>query len=302
MTYIVKRRPLEFIGQDTESTAKETPKDWEQGSGDIILDCPYDGRECYKITKTPPPKIIGCCVAGLPKQGSRGTFEPVIICPKRFYQGNIVFNDIKNLIFLKANYAKDIHKIKIFSELGTPAPHNRKIDKTYVAYNKKNEMLGYIAVEIQATATGSTGPIVEARNDYFDPLKTFKDSYKYGTNKTMSSKTILEQILHKVPVFSTWGIKTLLVIQNTFMRHLQSQYSFSEFKEMKPDHDFIIFSYALKKELYGYNIVFEKAYGVYKKVAMKCILPNKKILDKLKTRQTEFTKKFSDHPSLEFII
>jgi hypothetical protein len=295
---VVLKRPLEFFGQDTGLPPRLIPSTWNQSSGDPGLICPYDNRECFKITKTPPVQVIGCCVAGLPNPGARGLYESVIICPKRFYEKNIIFKDINSYLLSPLAGANKITRLRAFSELGTPAPHNRQIDWTLVGFGPNDELINYVAIEIQATATGSTGPIVPARDAYFGYDEGgFKDSYNYGTNITMSTKTILEQVLHKVPLFSAWNRKLVLVIQDNFLRHLRKQYNFQKFRPLDLSDDFVIFSYRLNKEEYGYSIILNEVISASKEIVATCILPNPSVMSEIKSYEAQFIEKFSNRGS-----
>jgi len=294
-----KKRPLEFFGQDTSHEPREVPSSWLQGTGDTRLYCPYESnKECIKITKTPPVQVIGCCVAGLPDPSSRGNFEAVIICPKRFYEKDKVFHDIANFFFSSGISSGLITELRLYSELGTPAPHDRAIDWTLVAFDSTGNVVDYVAIELQATATGSTGPIVPARNDFFSCDRSlFNDSYGYGTNITMSSKTILEQILHKTPLFSSWGRKFVLVIQDTFLRHLRSKYNFQHFSEAKLEDSFFVFSYGLDKIDYGFKLTLEERISCPQNLVDLCILPNPEILNQCGIDESQFVSKFSTRSS-----
>jgi len=296
MTYNAKKRPLEFFGQDTDYAPRATPNSWRQGSGDKVLNCPFQGnKECMKITKTPPVEIIGCCTAGLPNPNRRGSFDAVITCPKRFLQNDTIFKDISSHIFNRMPYASHISEVKVFSELGTPAPHNRLIDLTMVPFNKAGEVLDYLVIELQATATGSTGPIVPARNEFFGFSKTpFRQSYDFGTNIKMSCKTILEQILHKVPLFTNWKRKTLLIVQDTFLIHLKECYNFSAFTNFDLNHDFFIFSYSLDKQSYGFKIALKSKLSGLANDVERCILPNPTTIMGTSQLENEFKEKFFD--------
>jgi hypothetical protein len=295
-----KKRPLEFLGQDTSFPPRRTPRSWLQGSGDRTLECPYDKRECFKITKTPPVKIIGCCVAGLPNPERRGSFEAIITCPKRFFEGATIFKDINRVVFGNSPLRDRVASLKVFHELGTPHPHNRQVDWTLVAYDARRRIVDYIAIEIQATATGSTGPIVPARDDYFGfSRESFKDSYEYGTNITMSSKTILEQVLHKVPVFSAWRRKLVLIIQDNFLRHLKKQYNFGAFSSLRHNHEFVIFSYKLVKKAYGFSLALDEYLGGTKEDVATCILPNSRVMAEMRGLEEIFVEKFSVKPGID---
>jgi hypothetical protein len=299
MQFRFSKRPLEFFGQDTYFSPKINPANWNQSNSQSALTCPYHkGKQCIKITKTPPVEVIGCCVAGLPKPGIRGQYESIITCPKRFYEDNIIFNDIANMLLKKEIQSSKFKKIKLYSELGTPSPHDRQIDFVIGAFDKNDSVMNYVAIEIQATATGSTGPIVPARNDYFGKSgESFKDTYNYGTNITMSSKTILEQILHKTPLFQAWGKKLVLVIQDSFLRHLRRQYNFGIFSPLVLNHDLMIFSYRLNKIKYGYQLELDEVISAPNDLVPLCILPNKTIMQEMVGAEVEFTNKFASHIS-----
>jgi len=298
----ILKRPLEFFGQDTSHPPTLTPKTWNQGSGDRALNCPFDGHECFKITKTPPVQVIGNCTAGLPNPAFRGQFEAVVTCPKRFYDKNIIFKDINGYLLTPIAQRRNmaVQTLKIFPELGTPAPHNRQIDWTLVGYDERNQVVEYVAIEIQATATGSTGPIVPARNDYFGfSGEKFKNSYAYGTNITMSTKTILEQMLHKVPLFSVWNRKTVLVVQDNFLRHLRKQYNFEKFSNLNIDDDLAIFSYKLIKQDYGFKLHLDEVISATKENVATCILPNPTVMDEIKAYESQFMNKFQTHRNFD---
>jgi len=288
------KRPLEFFGQDTDFSPITRPKSYLQGGDPIGTTCPFTEKACIKITKTPPVEVIGSCMVGLPIPSERGRFEPVITCPNRFYQENIIFTDVKKALENTMKYEDSLSETKLFPELGTPRPMHRLIDWTLVLYGKKGQVLDYAAIEIQATATGSTGPIVPARNDYFSLSGKLKNSYNYGTNITMSSKTILEQVLQKVPIFQRWGKKLVLVVQDNFLRHLRNQYNFGHFENLSSTQDLWVFSYRVQKKSggTGYLICLDEQIGLDAAQVPNIILPNPQMFESTANKQSEFTDKF----------
>ncbi len=78
------KRPLEFYAHNTAST-----HDWQQ----ILTQqtCPFIKKRCVKQRKNNSSQTIGACIIGYQD-------EPLIICPKRFLEGNQIFLDAVRLL------------------------------------------------------------------------------------------------------------------------------------------------------------------------------------------------------------
>jgi len=197
------KRPLEFYAINTAS---------KQAWGEVLTrqECPFIGKRCVKRRKSNAVQTIGACIVGYQD-------EPLIICPKRFLEGNQIFLDAIRL--LKARNAQYL----VVPELSIPGG---SVDYFMVAM-KGDEVLDYCGLEVQGLDTTGSGGIWAAREDLM--RDNLRESYNYGVNWKMSAKTILIQMHHKAATFEALGKKLVLTIQRQFFEYMKQEFQADHF-------------------------------------------------------------------------
>lgn len=198
------KRPVEFYGTPSASKAN-----WRR----ILTEqqCPFLGRKCIKQRKSDPSQTIGACII-------QHQDTPLVICPKRFLQGNQIFLDCIPL--LNARGAQ----FYIVPEVAMPGG---SIDY-FVLARKGGRIVDFVGVEIQSLDTVSSGGIWGARVDLFD--RRLGDTYSYGINWKMSAKTILIQLHHKAESFELLGKKFVLILQREFSDYIGRAFQAAHFR------------------------------------------------------------------------
>jgi hypothetical protein len=212
------KRPLEFYGHSTL-----TGQDW----GKILTEqhCPFLDRKCLKQRKSDPEQTIGACVVGY--QG-----KPLIICPKRFLEGQQIFLDSVRLL-----NTRDA-RLSIVSEVAMPGG---SIDYFLVGTHG-DQVIDYLGLEIQSLDTTGSGGIWDAREDVRND--NLQQQYRYGINWKMSAKTILIQMHHKAESFENLGKKLVLVLQQQFWDYISRQFQTAHFREARAQDSVHVHIYA----------------------------------------------------------
>jgi len=205
----VAKQPLEFYGHTIF-----TSQDWEK----ILTKqhCPFLSRRCLKQRKSDPKQTIGACTVGY--QG-----KPLIICPKRFLEGQQIFLDSAKLLT-----ARDA-QFFVVPEVTMPGG---SVDYFLVAVFE-DQVVDYLGLEIQSLDTTGSGSIWNAREDLYSG--NLQQKYQYGINWKMSAKTILIQMYHKSGSFESLGKKLVLVLQQQFWDYVSRQFQTAHFHDAKAE-------------------------------------------------------------------
>lgn len=247
----IDNRPLELFGFSTDDPMPVPDVHWSALVAEDVRHSPYKdfpcpfrtqlpklfehtsiGLACDKIRKASPNPLIGNCSM---RKTSRGNTKDWIVCPHRFIQDKIIFDDCKYLL-------KPADKYSVYKEL----PIGRQGNSDFVLASQKNtnEVNDFLAIEVQACGTGQSGAIWDARNDYLSGR--MRRDYQFSLNTKDASKKILVQLLHKSRQIARWRKNTVLVIQNHFLDHLKSSYNLDAHFHNSDAQDFVhIHSYRL---------------------------------------------------------
>jgi hypothetical protein len=205
----VAKQPLEFYGNVILIS-----QDWDK----ILTKqhCPFLNRRCLKQRKSDPKQTIGACTIGY--QG-----KPLIVCPKRFLEGQQIFLDSAKL--LTARNAR----LFVVPEIKVPGG---SVDYFLVAV-REDQVVDYLGLEIQSLDTTGSGSIWNAREDLYNG--NLQKKYRYGVNWKMSAKTILIQMYHKSGSFEGLGKKLVLVLQQQFWDYISQQFQTAHFHDAEAE-------------------------------------------------------------------
>lgn len=247
---MLDNRPLEIFGWHTDKPCDPTQLPWSElkketaTSPHKTVPCPYraavsdlfahtpTASSCDKIRKAKPNPLIGNCVV---RKSSTKQTHDWIVCPSRFLQDKVIFEDCKKLILPGASYAV-VRELSISTD--------GSLDFGLASLDATGKIIDFLGIEVQACGTGGSGSIWDARNDFLDGA--IRHNYRFSLNEKDASKKILVQLLHKARQIARWRKNTVLVIQDVFLAHLRKAYNVDAHFHKQDAQDFVhIHSYKL---------------------------------------------------------
>lgn len=209
--------PIEVFGHCYTDRSKECNEAWKKQY------CPYLQKECTKPRKSEPHIKVGICTLGY---NSSSECTPVIVCPFRFLEDDIVFNSVKKRFFNAWKSVKWVKEVNM-GVSGNVDYVAAKIDPD------SNKVTDFFCVEFQANGTtGSPYPYIK---DLFKYGK-YKDSYTYGLNWANEfMKTMMQQVYKKGNVVKTWNKKIVFVIQDVALKYLRENVDTSDLRQKEDD-------------------------------------------------------------------
>lgn len=238
MEPIIGKFPIEVFGHCYNEKTKECLRDWENQY------CPYLQKECTKPRKSEPEIKVGICSLGY---NNKDRCVPVIVCPFRFLEDNIVFNTIKKRFFNSWKSVKWVKEVNM-GVSGNVDYVAAKIDDT------TNEVVDFFCVEFQANGTtGSPYPYIK---DLFKYGKYTTD-YTFGLNWANEfMKTMMQQVYKKGNVVKTWNKKIVFVIQDVALSYLRETVDTSDLRQTEEDViHFLTFKEVWNNELNNFTLV-----------------------------------------------
>ncbi len=189
--------------------------DWKKIVANQI--CPFLKKRCYKVRKSFPDISIGTCSILYGRDP-----RPIIICPSRLLETGKIFIDCIHLLTLH----EPGNEFHVVSEISIPGGH---VDFFLVSV-RDGKVIDFVGIELQTLdTTGTVWPERQrlvrqlgiSNTDAADqPLKSF------GMNWKMTAKTILVQMHHKVKTFEHINKKIVLIIQDSLLDYMKSQFQF----------------------------------------------------------------------------
>lgn len=208
------KRPLELYGMPTSVPAPVRDTDR----------CPFRDGKCIKQRKSDPSKTIGTCIVGL---GGK----PQLICPVRMRGTDQVFTDVSYLLEGEVAEVMVIPEIKL-GDLGS-------VDFLVAGLDRKGGIVDFLGLELQTNDTTGSGPLYEARNDFF--AGELAHSYEYGLNWKMTAKLVLKQTLDKSAVFMAWRKRYVWAMQDTLLERMRGYADLSGFSTADPSTHEVFF-------------------------------------------------------------
>lgn len=201
--------------------------------------CPLIAKKCDKIRKSEPDIAIGTCTVNY------GVREPkdVIICPHRFLERGQIFIDCIHLLTLHEP-GNELHKI---AEVQIPGGN---IDYMLVSVDNGN-VVDFVGIELQALDT--TGSLWSYRQELLHNLgiiaeADIPDKKTFGMNWKMTAKTILMQLHHKIETFQAINRHLVLIMQDTFLDYVRSEFQFDHIDKAKQGHPLHFHSYSFNQQ------------------------------------------------------
>lgn len=208
------KRPLELYGMRTSVPAPVRDAD----------QCPFRKAKCVKQRKSDSSRTIGTCIVG-----AEG--RPQLICPIRMRETDQVFTDVTYLLNGEITEVMVIPEIKL-GGLGS-------VDFLVAGLDGERNIVDFLGLELQTNDTTGSGPLYDARNDFF--AGKLEGSYKYGLNWKMSAKLVLKQTLDKSAVFMAWRKRYVWAMQDTLLERMRGYADMSGFSSADPSAHEVFF-------------------------------------------------------------
>ena len=150
----------------------------------------------------------GACTAWTNPRWSECPY-PVIICPYRFFQNNIIFEFIKEKFF-------ESSRIAIIDEVG--------IGGVGVVDSMAIEIDGdkMVHIEYQSDATTGTRELIKSIRDFNRGIQIWNNNYNYGLNSKASIKGSSLQMIMKGFFFQKLRIPSIWVMQDYLFKYMRN--------------------------------------------------------------------------------
>ena len=219
------------------STAMED-EDWHRIIGE--QQCPFLGRQCYKVRKSDPETSIGSCMVAHGRHR-----RPILICPTRLIERGQIFADCLHLLALH----EPGNELHIVSEVQVPGG---SVDYFLVSA-RDGCVMDFAGVELQTLDT--TGTVWPERQRLLRRLGVPRSDQAenspkpFGINWKMTAKTILMQIHHKIRTFEHVHKNLVLVTQDALVSYMAREFEFGHLKNPAlKDHSMHLHSYRINQQ------------------------------------------------------
>ncbi len=173
--------------------------------------CPFVGEACSKKSRL-IDYPFGVCSAF-------HSGKLIALCPKRFLQNNVIFNDIADKHFGARENLIVLPEVALPDDSGT-------CDFVMLKHETMStKVLDYAVIELQTADTSGTGQLVQALRDRMEGIDVTKRSYGFGVNFANIWKRTLIQMIGKGLVMEHWGRKIYWVVQEPIYADLLARYS-----------------------------------------------------------------------------
>lgn len=179
--------------------------------------CPFLGKQCYKVRKSDPSISIGTCTVLYGR-----TVEPIIICPTRLIERRQIFIDCLHLLTTHEP-GNELHIVREVSVPGGSVDY-------FLVSARDGRVRDFVGIELQTLDT--TGTVWPERQRLLKKLGVPRGDKAEGSNKTygmnwkMTAKTILVQMHHKIQTFEHVNRKLVLVTQDKLLAYMTKEFSF----------------------------------------------------------------------------
>lgn len=172
--------------------------------------CRFIEKECDKQSRTINYPMGVCSV-------SRGNDKP-IICPHRFLEDNLVFQNISKSAFGTLNNILLFPEVKL-NGVGT-------FDFVLVKHKPiSNKVEDFCVVEFQSDSTTGTGKLVNALKDFMAGKDVMKNTYAFGMNTYNTIKLSYIQMLMKGQVMENWSKNAYWVMQKFVFENMVNRFN-----------------------------------------------------------------------------
>ncbi len=172
--------------------------------------CPFTGVKCSKQTRKVSYPMGVCSINYQNKI--------LALCPNRFLQDNIIFEDIARKYFGSIDNQVVLHEVRL-DGVGS-------FDHIIVKHEPVSaRIIDFVIVEVQGYQTTGTGGLVNGLEDAMASPPNVKRLYKFGLNTYDIVKRMLIQMLHKGKVIEVWNQKAFWVMQEPLYDEFVQRYN-----------------------------------------------------------------------------
>lgn len=199
--------------------------------------CPFTGDVCAKRghnTKDPFPVCTLWKLSGTGK--NRRPDRPVIVCPKRFYQANLI-DDI-----LEHCWTGDYEREKIAPAREVKMGKVGNVDMVICDTSKLPLIEDFVSVELQAIDI--TGSVSDAYTLHLNK-QDLSAPPKYNFNTANVFKRYLTQLIKKGYFHSTWRKKIVAVVQDFLLEDIRKRVRFAATDPKDENTSIVFMSYSL---------------------------------------------------------
>lgn len=290
-----ERKVSEVFGYPSEASSPEALRVRRE------YECPFLGARCVKPSQHrdyDPNVPFGACSVW-----HRGTGvsepHPYIICPIRFVQDRRIFLDASRLL----NSQKGT-EIIIVPEIALPMG---RIDYILSLYDvTRREVVDFIALEVMACSTTTTGDILRSFHDILQG-RTTERRLRYGINFRQVVSRMMVQVLAKAYACEKWNKRMVWAIQDVLYRYMQittkvelTSIPLATLENPPPDMPVLFFIYGLEMnaEQEKFELRLKEAYGGTKESFAKILEPTELpethrmlelIQQRIQTKESTFT-------------
>jgi hypothetical protein len=241
--------PVEIFGHLITNHSEEAQK------AIVAQYCPFLQRECKKPRKSEAHIKVGICTVGYKGEWLK-QYEPVIICPYRFYLPEI-FDIVTKKYF---GELIDEYEIVLVPEVSMGV--GGSVDFVAVKIRKYGElktMEDFVCIEFQAG--GTTGTPWEAVLELKEHKKLLKNSYKFGINWANEfAKTMMQQVYKKGHIIESWGKRIIFVLQDVGLNYLENAYDTSGLRPTSEEDSILFYTFKMvwDDDLNSWNLEFDR--------------------------------------------
>jgi hypothetical protein len=142
-----------------------------------------------------------------------------VVCPSRFLEANLVFQDACRLAFGTGVKAAVIPEVRVLTVPGARPKKIGKIDFMLAALGTDGKPVDFAALEIQSVYI--SGSSIRPAFDHFMRHGLLPDdSLRRPDFRSSAQKRLMPQLSLKVPVFRRWGKNFFVAVDETFFSEM----------------------------------------------------------------------------------
>jgi len=162
---------------------------------------------------------------------------PHIICPERLAIREVIQR--AEAVLPPAGERLLLQRVRI-AKLGT-------MDYVAVRFDKRTDsILDFCGIEVMAMSTTNTGKIIHAMKDALNGR--LRSDYGFGINYRQVLSRMLVQLCAKGEAFSTWGKRSIWVIQDILYEYMEHKYDLRLPKGSKQADPILLMIYSLVED------------------------------------------------------
>ncbi len=233
----------EILGQPASQMTNPVNADYQ---------CPFCNSKCIKRSQRLEGPFPVCMVYRNHKLSDKTIKEPVIVCPKRFYEADLFKDVIKHAwIDYNPSNPKFVHEIRM-GEVGN-------VDFVVVDVgitDSRPEIRNFISVELQAVdITGTYEPAYSS----IVLSKPLESKPIYNFNYANVRKRFITQLISKGFFHHHWETKIVAIVQDIIYDNIKQAIKFSDAKI--EESNILFMQYQLVKTNGEYHLQFKDITG-----------------------------------------